>query len=119
MTYTLIKKERITYLEVSAIDPPLETEQNALNLVALCGEKDTRRLMLLQGTLSQSFFELKTGAAGAIMQKFINYSIKTAIVVPDQSGFGARFQELKYETGKGSQYRFFSDKAQAESWLLL
>jgi len=116
MIYRIVENEKQKYLEVYSTETPIRNEQDALELVALCGEKDVNRLMIHHEALSEDFFRLKTGVAGAVLQKFITYSIRTAVVHPDLAGFGARFRELVAESGKGNEYRFFNSAAEAENW---
>jgi len=118
MNYKLVENENTKYIEVFSCETPVKTEQDALELVALCGENDTNLLMIHYKALSEDFFKLKTGVAGAILQKFINYSVKTAIIIPDQSEFGPRFRELVSEANKGNQYRIFANCMEAEKWFL-
>lgn len=53
-------------------------------------------LILTEGDLAQEFFELRSGLAGELFQKFINYRIPVAIVLSDPDAYGARFSELAY-----------------------
>ena len=116
MNYKITENENIRYIELFSVTPPIRTEQDALELVSLCGENETYRLIIHREALSEDFFMLKTGVAGAVLQKLINYSVKAAIVVPEQAEFGMRFRELALEANKGSQYRFFTSTAEAEDW---
>jgi len=118
MNYQVTDKENVRYIELFSASPPIGTEQDALGLVSLCGENGAERLILHGEALSGDFFRLKTGVAGAVLQKLVNYSVKTAMVVPDQGGLGARFREFMSEANKGLQYRFFISAQEAESWLL-
>ncbi len=118
MNYRIVKKENTRYLELFSCEIPVKTERDALELVALCGEHDINLLMIHSKALSEDFFKLKSGVAGAVLQKLINYSVKTALIVPDQSGLGSRFRELMSEANKGSQYRVFGSTAEAEHWFL-
>lgn len=118
MDVQIVERESLRYLELISSEPPLRTEEDALTLVSLCGENDTNLLMAHQKALSEDFFQLKTGVAGAMMQKFINYSIKVGVIVPDQTGFNIRFQELVSEVNNANQYRIFASGAEAENWFL-
>lgn len=118
MNYKLVENQNVKYIEVFSCETPVGTEQDALELVALCGENDTNLLMIHYEALSGDFFKLKTGVAGAVLQKFTNYSVKAAIIIPDQSGFGSRFKELISEANKGNQYRVFVSGMEAENWFL-
>lgn len=118
MNYQVIDEGNTRYIEVFSCEALVSTEQDALDLVALCGENDTNLLMLHYEVLSEDFFKLKTGVAGAVMQKFINYSVRVAIIIPDQEQLSANFKAWVSEVNKGSQYRFFADSADAAGWLI-
>ncbi|SMC88790.1 DUF4180 domain-containing protein [Papillibacter cinnamivorans] len=118
MDFRMIQKENASYVEVFDSQSPVGTEQEALDLVSICGEKDTNLLMLHSEALPEEFFRLKTGVAGAVLQKLVNYSVKTAILLPELKELGARFRDLLSETNRGSQYRFFKDRVEAEHWLI-
>jgi hypothetical protein len=57
----------------------------------------TEGLILTENDLAREFFDLRSGLAGELFQKFINYKIRVAIVVPDPEAYGERFGELAYE----------------------
>lgn len=117
MNYHLVQTNSGTYLELFASPTPLSTEQDALDLLALCGEHDTNLLMLHGTALSPDFFELKTRVAGLMLQKFINYSMKVAVLItPEQFNYG-RFAEMARESASSNQIRFFTDPAAAHRWL--
>jgi hypothetical protein len=74
-------------------------------------------LMVSEADLSPAFFDLKSGFAGEVLQKFENYRAKLAIIVSDQNTYGERFGELIYEHRKHSLVRFFATAAEAQGWL--
>jgi len=107
-----------TYLECDPDSGQLLSEADALDLVAACGEAGTQRLMLHAGNLPEAFFDLKTGLLGAVLLKFSNYRILTAVVlIPELVGQG-RFAEFAMETNRGRQFRVFYERQAAEDWLL-
>jgi hypothetical protein len=118
MNVQIIENAAIRYLEVFTCEKPVASTQDALDLVALCGENDTALLMIHPEALSGDFFKLKTGVAGEIFQKFINYSIQTAVIVPEPSSLGSSFRELISEANRGAHYRFFPNREEAEMWFL-
>jgi PadR family transcriptional regulator AphA len=93
-------------------------DQDVLDLLACCGDIDSNRVLIDERHLHSDFFDLKTGLAGAVLQKFANYYVKAAIVVNLAGIKSQRFQELVYECNKGDQVRFFDDVVQAEEWLI-
>jgi hypothetical protein len=77
----------------------------------------SRGLILTLNDLSPEFFDLRTGLAGEIFQKFINYNLRLAIVLPDTKAYGERFGELAYEHAKHNAVRFVSSVEEARVWL--
>jgi DNA-binding PadR family transcriptional regulator len=118
MNYEVRQNNQQKYIECISAEPPIRSEQEALDLVALCGENDTNRLMLHADALSEDFFKLKTGIAGMILQKFVNYRVKTAIVLPGDINITGKFKELMAESNKSREYRVFIHTEDAENWLL-
>jgi len=117
-TYRVTGQEKDRYLEITAAEEPLKTERQTLDLISLCFENSIELLMLHDKALSGDFFQLATGVAGGILQKLINYHIKTAIVLSEDITLPKRFQEMLQEANKGEQYRFFYAGSGAEQWLL-
>jgi hypothetical protein len=92
-------------------------EQTALDIVAICGEADTDRVMLHSLNLPDSFFKLSTGLAGNVLLKFYNYSIiAAAVLTPEQVNQG-KFYDFFLETNRGNQFRIFYSRLEAEEWL--
>jgi hypothetical protein len=84
---------------------------------ALCASVENGGLLLDEKDLSADFFDLRTGLAGAVLQKFTNYRARLAIVVADASAYGSSFSELAYEHRTHSAVRFFSSQQLARQWL--
>ena len=74
-------------------------------------------LILTEDDLAEEFFDLRSGLAGELFQKFINYKLQIAIVLPDSEAYGERFSELAYEHTSHSMIRFVRSKDEAETWL--
>ena len=118
MNYQLKEIENKKYIELISTPKPLNKENDALDLIALCWEHEANALMIHYTNLSEDFFKLKTKVAGDIIQKFINYSIKAAIIVPQETIQKGRFKEMAMETNKGNHFRLYESKEEAEKWLL-
>lgn len=74
-------------------------------------------LILTEDELGPDFFELRTGLAGELFQKFINYGLRLALVVSNPKTHGERFSELAYEHASHNQIRFVDSVDQANAWL--
>lgn len=118
MRYEIIEIDNKKYIELISTTEPLTTENDALDLIALCWEHETTALLIHYATLSEDFFKLKTKVAGNIIQKFINYGIKAATIVPLETIQKGRFKEMALETNKGNHFRLYESKDEAVKWLV-
>lgn len=118
MNYAVIEKNGRKYIECASAETPIRNEQNALDLIAACFENNINLLMLHVEALADDFFKLRTGLAGNILQKFINYHIKVSVVVTDNQKVKGKFKEFSNESNKGNSFRVFDSKNEAENWLL-
>ena len=74
-------------------------------------------LILTKDDLGSEFFDLRSGLAGELFQKFVNYRIRVAIILPDPETYGDRFRELAYEHRSHDMIRFVNSQGQARVWL--
>lgn len=77
----------------------------------------TEGLIITEGDLAPEFFDLRTGLAGEMFQKFTNYGLRLAIILPDPSAYGERFGELAYEHRTHNLIRFVHSEEEARTWL--
>ncbi len=96
----------------------LNSEAEALDLVAACGEYRTPFLLLHEGVLPESFLDLSSGLAGKILLKFTNYHVKAAAVISRENIRKGKFEEFVLETNRGSDFRIFSEVQAARDWLI-
>lgn len=118
MNYHRVERDGKAYIECLAGQAVIRDEQDALEWVGICGEYETHRLLLPPGSLTDDFYQLKTGVAGRILLKFVTYQIKVAAVLTPEQVNQGRFQEMVLETNRGSQFRVFYDVEKAAQWLL-
>jgi hypothetical protein len=74
-------------------------------------------LVLHEHDFAPEFFELGSGLAGELFQKFTNYRIRLAIVMANPRHYGSRFGELAYEHRRHPLIRFFTVEAEAHAWI--
>jgi hypothetical protein len=84
---------------------------------ALSAGMDGGGLLLDESQLGEKFFDLRSGLAGEVLQKFTNYRVRLAIVIADGSAHGARFSELVHEHRAHNAVRFFENAKLARQWL--
>lgn len=68
--------------------------------------------------LSEEFFNLRAGLAGIILQKFINYHVKAALIIEEEVKLNERFKEMILESNKGKDFRTFKNINDAKAWIL-
>lgn len=118
MHFEVMEKDGQIYLKVASSEAPLQSEEDVLDLIGGCYEHNTSLIMLQAEALSDEFFELKTGLAGKVLQKFMNYQVKAALIIPNEQTIKGKFKELIAESKKGNRFRVFSNLKEAELWLL-
>lgn len=79
----------IIVAEITDVPVPIDTADTILDIMAEVGYHKCSRMIMYDRNLSRDFFDLKTGVAGEILQKFSNYRMKLAIV-GDYSGFTSK-----------------------------
>lgn len=117
MDYTIVDKKSKKYVFLEADGEPIQAEQDGLELVSICVENGTNLLLIHGDRLSPDFFRLRTGIAGAILQKCAIYNIKVAVVI-DENNTKGKFKEFLAESNRGRMFNTYSNVADAEKWLL-
>lgn len=83
--------------------------QSAMDLMAtVYYEKDCDKIILDKSLITEDFFQLKTKVAGEILQKFVNYHVKLAIIGDFTVYNSKALQDFIYECNEGSNI-FFVD----------
>jgi len=88
--------------------------QSALDfMMSVNYETGCRFIVINKEALIEDFFILSTRIAGEILQKFVNYQIKLAIV-GDFSGYTSKpLKDFIYESNKGRDIFFVSSEEEA------
>lgn len=92
----------------------LKDEQSTLDMMmTISFEKGSNRIILNKEAISEDFFNLSTKLAGTILQKFVNYNIKFAII-GDFSGYTSKpLKDFIYECNEGNHVFFVSSEQEA------
>lgn len=88
--------------------------QSALDLMATVRyEADCDRIAIPKSAVKEDFFVLSTGIAGEILQKFVTYQVKLAII-GDYSGYTSKpLRDFIYESNNGSHIFFAATEGEA------
>ncbi|GGT22565.1 DUF4180 domain-containing protein [Streptomyces chromofuscus] len=102
----------VRVLRCASDGPPLDGEQAALDLIGDALGQDAAVVAVPVERVADEFFLLRSGVAGAVMQKFVNYRLRLAIV-GDVSRHVARSTALRdflRETNQGGHIWFLPDE---------
>jgi hypothetical protein len=113
MEYKVLGKKNDIAL-ILADEIVIKDSQSALDLMATVQyETDCDKLILYKSCVVDDFFILSTGIAGEILQKFINYHKKLAIV-GDYSKYTSKpLKDFIYESNKGNSIYFVTSVEEA------
>lgn len=92
------------------------SEQDALDLIGEAMGAGADLVALPVGQLAPEFFTLRSGLAGAVAQKFVNYRIRLAVLGDLVSGSDA-LADFVRESNRGDQLWFLPDRAALEARL--
>ncbi|PEP22523.1 cytoplasmic protein [Bacillus wiedmannii] len=88
--------------------------QTALDLMATVQyEVDAKHIIIDKSLITESFFDLKTRLAGDILQKFINYRVKIAIIGDFSMYTNKSLKDFIYECNKGKDIFYLATEQQA------
>jgi len=118
MSNALTISETGLYVEGPASGELMRKAEDANLVVEFCFSARTRSALLYAPNMTARFFDLSSGEAGAILQKFRTYGIRVALVCPPGSvRFSGRFGELIAEENRSPYFRFFESVEAAREWL--
>jgi len=109
------KEEEV--LELFSYKEGIRTEDDSVEIVSLCGENNLSLLLIHEQALSEEFFSLKTGVAGTVLQKFINYKIKSCALISEEKLSKGKFREMVLESNRGRNFGAFKEREKALEWL--
>ncbi|MEK3890380.1 DUF4180 domain-containing protein [Bacillus sp. FSL K6-3431] len=114
MKTNTVKQNNIEIAVISSTEILIKDVQSALDFMATVQyETGCNRIILNKSAICEDFFHLSTKLAGEILQKFINYHVKIA-VVGDFSVYSSKsLKDFIYESNKGKDIFFFPDEKQA------
>lgn len=87
--------------------------QDAVELIFACFEYDTDKIILQQKNLPPDFFDLKTGLAGEILQKFSTYQAYLAIVGNFSNYSSKSLKDFIFESNKQGRINFVATMEEA------
>lgn len=91
--------------------PAVTSENDALSLIVSAGSQGAELVVVPVERLGADFFELSSGLAGSIAQKFVNYRMRLAVLgdISARTAASKPLQDFVRETNRGQQLWFLAD----------
>jgi hypothetical protein len=110
MNTKIIDDIAVIYSEVTLITDA----QSALDLVAtVYYEHNVTKMVISKETISEDFFKLSTGFAGEVVQKFVNYHFRVAIVGDFAKYMSKPLRDYMFECNNGKHLHFVASEQEA------
>lgn len=114
---SLIEYKGTKIAEIQSGAVVIASVQDALDLMADCGYQGASRILVREEHIAPEFFDLSSGLAGEILQKFSNYRVNIAIV-GDFSGYsGKSFRDFIRESNRMKRINFVASMEEARDVL--
>ncbi len=99
--------------EVKSAGTVIGQTQDALDLMANADYLGARKIMIREEHLDPAFFDLKTGMAGEILQKFTTYRVELAIIGDFSKYPGKSIRDFIYESNRYGRINFVNSREEA------
>jgi len=91
----------------------INNPKDALNLLGDIYYQGYDKMVISEKNIAADFFDLKSGMAGEILQKFSTYRVRLAIVGDFSKYTSKSLKDFIYESNKGRNINFVSSSAEA------
>ena len=119
MTDLVTEIHGVKTLICAADGPVIGTGQHAVDLIADAHGRHAALVVLPAARLAPEFFQLRTGVAGEIVQKFATYRMRLAVLgdLSDHLARSETFASFVHETNRGGQLWFLADRNELDARL--
>jgi len=106
---------------IAADKPTVVAEQDALDLLGESWQSQAGLLVVPASRLDGRFFDLSSGLAGAVLQKFVNYRMQVAILgdISDYLASSDALRAFVIESNRGRHVWFLGDLVELSDRLAL
>ena len=105
--------------EVNSENMIINSVEDGSDLLANLYYSDYDSIIIHEKNINAAFFDLKTGFAGEILQKFSNFRVRLVVVGDFDKYESASLKQFILESNKGKQVNFLSSLSEALKLLAL
>ncbi|WBB70499.1 DUF4180 domain-containing protein [Micromonospora sp. WMMD812] len=118
-TDTLRDLHGVPVLDCADDGPALRDDADALDVIGDALGRGAELVVLPAGRLDDAFFQLRSGVAGEIVQKFVNYRLRLAVVgdISAHLAASSALRDFVTESNRGRQLWFLPSRADLEERL--
>lgn len=109
MEFITHTKDNSPIAEIVAGSILISTAEEGTDLLGTIYYSGFDKVILPATCLTKDFFDLKTGVAGEILQKFSNYRVRLVIIGDFSSYTSKSIRDFIYESNNGKQVNFLKD----------
>ncbi len=109
MDLEIIEIKKVKFARLISKDSKIKTTQEATDLMGNADYNGAKNVILEENNLSPEFFDLKTGMAGEILQKYSNYHMKLAIIGEFEKFNSKALNAFIIECNRGNHIFFVPD----------
>ncbi len=95
----------------------IQETQDALDLMAEVSYLNSHKIIIKEDQVTPAFFDLKSGIAGEILQKFSTYKVQLAIIGDFSKYTSKSFRDFMFESNKYGRINFVSSFDEAREKL--
>jgi Domain of unknown function (DUF4180) len=106
LTVKPYKINKVNIAEVISQEIIIANIQDGLDLLGNLYYQNFDKIIIYEKNITPEFFDLKTGIAGEILQKFSNYRVRLAIVGDFTKYQNKSFKDFVFESNKLGQINF-------------
>ena len=110
MDVEFVEADGFVVARMAADGGRIDTARDAVDLIGNASYGGAGHVLLLERDLGPGFFDLTTGSAGEILQKFANHRMKLVIVCDVDAIPSASARALVHECNRGRQVAFVPDE---------
>jgi hypothetical protein len=99
--------------EINPSDTILDNLEDFIDLLGNANYQRAEKIIIYESNLNPEFFDLRTGIAGEVLQKFSNYGLKLAIIGDFDKFKSKSLKDFIRESNRTGNILFFNSREEA------